>query len=298
MEKKLIGEILIEKGLISKDQFEHALELQASSGKKIGDILVDLKYITRDKIEQVMADQVYQLTQLDISSDILNLITADYARKHSVLPIRKEKNTLVVAMDTSSNFNVTDDIEFMTKCSVEVVVCGKEDILQAIRFFYGQDENIKSDGQEYSDSFNKEINNIAKQIIDAGEEEAPIAKFVSLLIFEAIKRRASDIHLEPLINSFRIRYRIDGVLHEVSAPPIRLQGAVISRIKLMAGMDIAEKRLPQDGRIKFSSDKEDVDLRVSSLPGIHGESIVLRILDKASLLINLHELGLRKEDAD
>ena len=291
MEKKLLGEILIEKGLVTIAQLQDALDIQVQSGKRIGDILVELNYISRKDLEKIIYEESIVLSDLKIKPEVLNTIPVDYAKKNKIIPIRKENNVLTVAMADSHNFSVIDDLKFMARCEVEVVLCPAKDVEKAIELQYQTKEGEEERVGIPTDPFKQEVDHLTQEIKQGKEEEAPISRLVSLLIKEAFRRRASDLHLEPVIDAFRIRYRIDGVLHEVLTPPVRLQGPVLSRIKLMAGMDIAEKRLPQDGRIKFTLDHRDIDLRVSSLPGTHGESLVLRILDKGSLLLGLHELG-------
>ncbi len=295
MIKKLIGELLIEKGYLTNEQLKRALDMQVIAGKRIGDILVELGYVSRDIIEDVCLQSPIDLNEIEIDKKILNIIPEDFCKRHVALPIRKDGNTLYVVMHDPLNFAVTDEIKLIAKCELELIACSKNEILEAINRNYKSEKPGKI-FFDYDESFHKEILQLAESVTEGDVDSAPISKLVSILIKEAFQRRASDIHIEPLRKSFRIRYRIDGVLHEIISPPKKLQGAIISRVKLMAGMDLSEKRLPQDGRIKLNIEGNDIDFRVSSLPGVHGESVVLRILDKGSMLLNLHELGLDAAD--
>ncbi len=298
MKKKRIGECLLEQNLITQKQFKEAMALQVQSGKRLGDILIEQGYLSKTDLEQCLKEHYMDITTLEIDPKILDLIPESYAKKNHVIPIQKQKNILMIAMSDPSNFTVTDDLEFMVKSKIDIIPCSVDDMMIALEKHYKDDTpNKKSEDTDHLiNPFNEQISSVADQIIQSGDDETPISVFVNLVLTEAVRRRASDIHCEPLLESFRIRYRIDGVLQDISHPPSRIQGAVLSRIKLLAGMDIAERRLPQDGRIRLTTEHEDVDLRVSSLPGVHGESLVLRILDKSNLTISLKDLGFVKDD--
>ena len=298
MPRKLLGEFLIEKGLISKVQLKKAFDMQVISGKRIGDILVELGYIERNKLEEILRLENICITEIQIDPAVLSLIPKDFCLRNTLIPIKKEGDVLFVAMTDSSNFVITDDLKIIAKSDIEIVVCPKAEIELAIEKNFEILKGNKDSEKEFKINASSQFDAIVERSIEE-VDEAPISKLVSLIISEAFNMRASDIHLEPTKKTFRIRYRIDGVLHEITSPPKRLQGALTSRIKLMAGMDLSEKRLPQDGRIKFTiGGGTDLDLRVSTLPGSHGESVVLRILDKKNLLMGLKELGLAKDDEE
>jgi type IV pilus assembly protein PilB len=295
MPKKLIGEILIEKKLITIGQLKHALEIQVESGHRLGDILVELGYIKSGILDKVLTKDSVDIKDISISQSIINLIPLAYANKHILIPFKKTDNLLFVAMADPYNFTVIDDIKFRTNLEVHPVGCVAEDIKQTIKKHYGLELQIEPDLIKHTGSFKKEIDAVTGQISTAGEE-APVSRFVSLIIQEAFKRRASDIHLESIRDCFRIRYRIDGVLHEIFSLDKSMQGVILARIKLMADMDISEKRFPQDGRIRYNIGAKSIDLRVSSLPDTHGESIVLRVLDKSNVILGVDELGFLKKD--
>ena len=252
---KLIGEILVEKNIITQEQLQNALDRQTETGEKLGDILVALEFVSRDKLEDILSDDLMSLSEISIPANVLELVSYEYAKKNILIPIKFEENLVTIAMADPYNFNITDDLKFMLNKELNIISCRHEEILNAIAQCY-QKKQTRKKAENRKNNFKKEFDTIAKDIFNNSNSETPIIKFVSYLITEAYKRRASDIHLEPLETSFRIRFRIDGVLHEVVKPSQRIQGSVISRIKLMAGMDIAEKRLPQDGRIRFKAGKD------------------------------------------
>jgi general secretion pathway protein E/type IV pilus assembly protein PilB len=233
-----------------------------------------------------------------IDPEIIKKVSPSVAHHHRIIPIKFNDNILTVATDNPFNFLAFNNFKIFLNCEIEGILTKNQDIDELLDRYYGLKEGAPITalvaGMGETQKITLRETGETQPLLKA--EEAPVVKLVSLLILKAVKGRASDIHIEPLENKFRIRYRIDGILYEVPGPPKRLQSSVISRIKIMAGMDIAEKRLPQDGRIRIEISGKELDLRVSTLPAIYGESVVLRILDKSSFLLGLKELGLTSDD--
>ncbi|MBU1853508.1 MAG: Flp pilus assembly complex ATPase component TadA [Candidatus Omnitrophica bacterium] len=281
----IVKEVLKNIGLLDNKQIAHALEEQGQTKERLASVFVRLGYLSNQDVGKTLVSQIGILPiAVDfrkIEKKAANLLPSNIALSHRIIPLKHETDKLLMGTDDPLNFLAALNIEKIVGMSVELELLRTKDLDQALREFYLSKEDKPVDFGRLSDEV-KEVKS---------REDAPIIKLVNLIINEAVKRRASDIHLEPLETKFRVRYRIDGILHEVQGPPMRLEGSVISRVKIMAGMDIAEKRLPLDGRIKIMFDKKDLDLRVSSLPGIHGESIVMRILDRSSFLVGIEELG-------
>ncbi|MCD5397726.1 type II secretion system ATPase GspE [candidate division NPL-UPA2 bacterium] len=301
---RYLGDILTGQGLIDEKKLNRALGEQKNSGEPLGRILLKNGAISVDDLYKSLAVQfdmaVVKLSDYQIDKKIIDNIPATLARKHRILPVKMNNNTLTVAMADPLSFPVLSNLQAMLDYRVEGVLATEDEISRALDQYYGTgEESIETIISEMSE---RDIAFVGVEKDKAGEEEledeAPVIKLVSLLILEAFRSRASDIHLEPLPNRFRVRYRVDGVCYEVPAPPKRLQGSVLSRVKIMAGINIAEKRLPQDGRIKLNLLGKEVDLRVSTLPTLHGESVVLRILDKSSLLLDLGDMGFLPEDKE
>jgi len=296
--RKLIGEILENLGLVTQAQIEEGLRVQRKTGERLGQTLVKLGYITNGDVCRGLATQFglepIKLSDKDVPPKVIAKVTPELARRHRMVPFKEEDGTLVVAIADPLNLFAIDNLKLFLGCDVKAVLTTEDEITQALEKYYGPEEAtvdrmIRELAEADSSSLKKEyVSSIGTK---ATEDEAPIIKLVSLLILEAFNERASDIHIEPLEDKLRVRYRIDGVLHEVPGPPKRLQGSITSRIKIMAKLDIAEKRLPQDGRIRFALRGKDIDLRVSTIPSLYGESVVLRILDKSSLLMGLDKLG-------
>ncbi len=303
--RKRLGEILEDIGLISRNQLEVALKDQKESRESLGVILLRMGIITSDALCDALAKQfgmdVIDLSKEEIDPRVLKKVPPGLAKRQKILPIRMDNNTLTVAMANPLDFLALDNLSAMLGCDVVGVLSTQESVEKALASYYGTEEKTVDTMIEELTEGDIDFGDVAgtapKDEIE-GEDDAVVVKLVSLLILEAFRSRASDVHIEPLEKKLRVRYRIDGLLHEVTGPPRKLRGAVTSRIKIMAGMDIAEKRLPQDGRIKLNLLGKEVDLRVSTIPGLYGESIVLRILDKSSLLIGLDELGFLKDDQE
>lgn len=303
-----IVQLISDKGLVAKDILDTAKAQLQSDGvgvdefdSKLIDLLVEKHYLRYEDITRALSVEfnipIVDLTDLRIEDDIKKLIPREEAQKYGVFPIAIHDGQLELAVSDPLNLNAVDDISHLVDLPVDLRLATPEAIKKAIDDYYG----ISTYGGMFEGLDDKdgedEIGGLATgNEAGVSEEEAPIIRYVHKLITEAVRRRASDIHLEPLERRFRVRYRIDGVLLEVENPPKRLQPSIISRLKLMANISIAEKRVPQDGRIQISYAKKDIDLRVSSLPTVYGESIVMRILDKEGLRLGLPELGFFSDD--
>ncbi len=286
-----IVEILQDVGLITGSQLEDA-RANASDGNVLK-ALVDAGVLTQEDITRTLAAQngmeFVDLASVAPPPDVLEIVKVDDARRYRAVPIALHEDTLVVAVSDPLDMQTMDDLSFVLNRDVEYVCATPDAITKAIQDFYGTgDENSGQDDTMFlGDSGDTETT----------EGDAPIIKMVSMLLLEAYNNRASDIHLEPLETKFRVRFRIDGVLQEMQSPPKKLHSAIISRLKIMSGsMSIAEKRIPQDGRIQVKLGQKALDLRVSSIPTVHGESIVMRILDKTSLMLGLPDLGFLSDD--
>jgi len=301
--QKTLGDMLREKGIVTDEQIHAALELQdQNEDMRIGDALVQLGACTYDDVMRALSELLdypfVDLRATRIPIDAIESVPKSVAMQHRVIPIAREDGVLTVAMSDPFDLYAMDNLRFMLNVDVRCVLASPDALDEAINKYYGAEEStVDNMLQEFTDS-DIGYDQIAEdsQMIEDEDEDAPLVRLVHLIISEAVRCRASDIHIEPLETRLRIRYRIDGVCHEVDAPPKRLQNAIISRVKIMSGVDIAEKRKPQDGRIAMRVGGKPLDLRVSSLPANHGESVVLRLLEKESILINLQELGFHDTD--
>lgn len=301
-----ILELLTEYGMISEEQVEEGWKkVTASEGSlDIVDALKSLGYIDEYEMMAMLAQQ-YGLETLDlegyqIPQEIIEAVPGDIAKKYSIVPVMKHDEVLTVAMCDPTDIETLDSLRYALKCDVDAVISPKDQIQKIIDQRYG---SLSQSVESFIGELGEE-GQIETQIGDQmGEEsqsgdDAPIIRLVSLLIVEAFKKRASDIHLEPLEKRYRVRYRIDGVLVEMESPPKYLQPNITSRLKIMAKMDISEKRIPLDGRIQLKIENKDIDLRVSSIPTTHGESIVMRILDKSSIQLDIPQLGFYSDDQE
>jgi general secretion pathway protein E/type IV pilus assembly protein PilB len=298
-------EILIEKGLVTAKQAEEARGVSLPGGKSVVDRLIEANVISEKEVLNGLANQfgmeMISLKGLDIPPEIRDLLPVDVARRYRVVPVFKNDDTVTVALSDPLDFDVLDTLRYLLKCNVEGVVAARDEIKVTLDRYYVAESSMETMLTQISDG-TVDVEMTARsdmaQDTEMTDSDAPIIKLVSLIILEAFRNRASDIHLEPLETRFRVRYRIDGVLHEVDSPPKRLQAAILSRVKIMATMKIAEKRLPQDGRIQVNILGRELDLRVSSIPANHGESIVMRILDKQNLALGLPKLGFFLDDQE
>jgi len=303
--KKKLGEFLIEVGIISKEQLEHALDVQKKKGGKLGEILISLGYITEEVLLAFLGKKCgvayISLSEYgEIPPDVIKAVPESVVRRRALIPIAREADILTIALSDPLNVFATDDLRMMTGCEIKMVIASEKEINDAIDKYYGTKGSIEDIVKEMNHTKSMEELEVVESREEEGDdiialeaqgEDAPVIKIVNLLLSGAVKAGASDIHIEPYEKTLRVRYRIDGVLHEVTAPPKKLQNAVVSRLKIMAQLDIAERRLPQDGRIKVRVFKKEVDLRVSSLPTAFGEKVVMRILDSSSLCLDLTKLG-------
>lgn len=305
MQVSRLGEILVRNSLITKEQLAAALDEQKSSGGQVrlGSILIKNGHITEPELTTFLSRQYgvpsINLSEFDVDGAVLKLIPADVAQKYQIIPVNRAGSTLIIAMSDPSNILAIDDIKFMTGYNIEVVVASESAIKNGIDKYYDQSASLADvmgdlDLEDFEVVGEEEDVDIST--LERATEEAPVVKLVNLILTDAIKKKASDIHIEPYEKVFRVRYRIDGVLYEVMKPPIKLKNAITSRIKIMAELDIAERRLPQDGRIKIKlGGGKDMDYRVSVLPTLFGEKIVLRLLDKSNLQLDMTKLGYEPE---
>ena len=299
-----LGDLLVSKGLLTPKQLESALQEQKISGQKLGTSLVKLGYITEKNLVSFLSRHygvpAIDLSEVQIDSEAIKMIPPDVVFKYQVIPIKRVGSTLRVAMSDPSNILAIDDIKFLTSCHVEVFVSTESTIKSSIDKFYDSSSSLADIMGSMDGGENMELLEDAEEVdvreLQQASEDAPVIKLVNLILNEAIKRGASDIHMEPYERIFRVRFRIDGVLHEFMKPPMKLKNAIISRAKIMAKLDIAERRLPQDGRIKikFGKDKE-MDFRVSVLPTLFGEKVVMRLLDKSNLQLDMTKLGFEEK---
>ncbi len=300
---KLLGQLLISSGLITEKQLETALTAQKENPEdKLGSVLIRLDFLDEQKLVNFLGKQfnlpTIDLSNFEIDNQIKDLIPGDTARKHSLIPIDKFGNTLTVAVADPSDFNAVQDIRFITNCEVEVIIAPESQIMETLDKYYEKENELT----EVLDNLEETAMEVIEESddVDVGKletlsEDAPIIKLVNNIITAAIHRGASDIHIEPYEKMMRIRYRVDGVLFEEYKPPLKLKDLITTRLKIMARLDIAERRIPQDGRIKIKLKRKEVDLRVSILPCIHGEKIVMRILDKGNLSLDLTKLGFEQK---
>ncbi|NCD22947.1 MAG: type II secretion system protein GspE [Spartobacteria bacterium] len=299
-----ILEILENVGLVSREQAVAARQIAAQEDEPVMDVLAREGVVAKLDMLKALAGQfgmeTITLTGLDIPREVLDMVPGDVAQRYKVVPVFKHENVLTVALGDPLDVDTLDGLRYVLKCNVEGVVAPPEEIEKAIANYYGRATGaVEGMLQEITEGTLALPEDVRKQLVgdeNVTESDAPIIKLVSLIIMEAFRSRASDIHLEPMPKKFRVRYRVDGVLHEVDSPPKRLQSAIISRVKIMANMSIAEKRVPQDGRIQINVMGRDLDLRVSSIPTNHGESIVMRILDKGGIALGLPQLGFFSDD--
>ncbi len=295
-----IGQLLVSNNIVTGEQLEKALELQKREGGRVGSNLIKLGFLTEEQLVEFLSKQYgvpsVPLAPDDVDTSIIKFIPYDVAQKYQIFPVSKNGATLTLAMTDPSNVFAIDDVKFMTGYEVQPVVASDSAIKEAILRHYEQSDALQSvvdsiDMDDNLDVIQEEQEDIDVSVLKDAVEEAPVVKLVNLILNEAVARGASDIHVEPYEKTFRIRYRIDGVLYDIMQPPVRLKAALTSRIKIMSELDIAERRLPQDGRIKLKVRKKPIDLRVSTLPTLFGEKIVMRILDKSNLNLDLTKLG-------
>jgi len=306
-----LGEMLIKAGILTPQKLQEALEYQKTNGGKLGLNLVKMGYVKEEDLTRILSQQYgvpsIHLAKVEVDDAVVKLIPSEVAQKYLIMPVSRTGSTLTIAMVDPTNVFAMDDIKFMTGYNVEPVVASEVSIKDSIDRYYGSihalelkkvmDEMAHEEEQGLEVLEEEQEVDLAK--LEAATEEAPVVRLVNLILTDSIKRGASDIHIEPYEKDFRVRFRIDGVLYEIMQPPMKLRDAMTSRLKIMAKLDISEKRLPQDGRIKIkmklAGKNREMDYRVSVLPTLFGEKIVLRLLDKENLMLDMTKLGFEQE---
>ncbi|NQT90190.1 MAG: type II secretion system ATPase GspE [Candidatus Omnitrophica bacterium] len=291
---KLIVDDLVKNGTVSKEQLESAKDESKKKGMPLDKVLIKEGLVTERDIVSVLSDRLgipfMDLSDYVVDTSVINLVPEAVAERYKLIPIFKIGQTLTIAMANPQDINAIDQVRLKSKCEIEPVLATETDIRNAIDQYYGVTGSVEEVIKQI-DASKKAAK--GKKVSEADlAEDAPVIKLVNLIILQAVKDKASDVHIEPDEKVLRVRYRIDGILHEGIKPPKELESAILSRVKILAKMDIAEKRRPQDGRILLKMEGRDIDLRVSSFPTIFGENIVIRILDKTSVLMGLSEIGM------
>ena len=306
-----LGDLLVKEKIITPEQLQQAIKVQKEQNCRLGSALVKLNFLTDEDVTNFLSRQygvpAINLSYFEIDSSVVKLIPYDTAKRYQILPLSRVGASLTIAMVDPTNVFAMDDIKFMTGFNIEPVVASESAILDGIEKAYGtsKEEDLDQVMQSISDmdETDVELQGDAEEIgladLEKAADEAPIVKLVNLILTDAVKRGASDIHIEPYEKEFRVRFRIDGVLQSIMSPPLKLKDAITSRMKIMAKLDISEKRLPQDGRIMLKMNiggrKKQLDFRVSTLPTLWGEKIVLRLLDKENLRLDMTKLGFEPE---
>ncbi|MET0885299.1 MAG: ATPase, T2SS/T4P/T4SS family, partial [Mycetocola sp.] len=324
-----IGELLLKEKRITPEQLQEALNYQRQNGGKLGFNLIKLGFVKDDEITALLSKQYgvpsIALGQFDVDANVVKLVPSETALKYQIIPLSRSGATLTIAMTDPTNVFAMDDIKFMTGYNVEPVVASETAVVDAITKYYGKAGTTNGNGGGYAAASGPSALEVASKALDdmpvlsdAGDvevleefeeisaealakqgEEAPVIKLVNVILMSAIQKGASDIHIEPYEKELRVRYRIDGILYNIMQPSMKYRDAITSRIKIMSKLDIAEKRLPQDGRIKIrfqdGGEMRDIDFRVSCLPTLFGEKIVLRLLDKTKLMLDMTKLGFESE---
>src|SRR5436853_1908452 len=309
-----LGDLLVREKVINHDQLTQALRKQRETGGRLGSVLVKMGLLTDEEVTNFLSRQygvpAINLQFLEIDPNVVKLSPQETARKHQILPLSRVGASLTIAMVDPTNVVAMDDIKFMTGFNIEPVVASESAILERIEQAYAspeaEQENlediISSMGEEAELELQADAEEINLNDLEKSADEAPIVKLVNLVLTDAVKRGASDIHIEPYEKEYRVRFRIDGVLQHIMSPPMKLKDAITSRIKILAKMDISEKRLPQDGRImlkmQIGGKKKQLDFRVNCLPTLWGEKIVLRLLDKENLRLDMTKLGFEPESLE
>src|SRR5688572_10280918 len=298
-----IGDLLMREGLITREQLDRALLEQKQNGTRVGYNLVKLGFVQETEITRMLARQyrmpAVDLSKFEVDPRIAKLIPSELAIKHLILPLKRDGRTLTVAMADPTNLGVIDDLKFITRYDIQPVIAGEFTLRNHIEKHYeSTDAQMQTLLQDIADAEDVEVveeeseSEITAAAMAQAVDDAPVVKLINAILTDAVKRGASDIHFECFEHELRVRYRIDGALQEVMKPPMKLKAALISRFKIMAALNIAERRVPQDGRIKLKMGKKVIDYRVSTLPTLFGEKVVLRILDKGNLTLDLEKFGI------
>lgn len=309
-ERKRLGEILISGGALTEEQLAEALKLQKSLGLRLGEVLVRQDFVSEEQILRTIQRQLglpsVDLNRIVVAENILKMIPEVVARKYTVLPVDFSNGQLLVATSDPTDYYAIDDLRLASGLMVKPCVAKKADIIRAIDRFYGRSEAEKAVSDFVKQAGYEQVAAASQAPVlavvhagaDTDEEATPIIKFLNTIIENAVNNFASDIHIEPIDEELRVRFRIDGVLREIMRTPVSMAGPVVSRVKIMADLNIAERRLPQDGRITYMVGKKMIDLRVSTAPTMYGEKVVLRILDKGSVILEKLALGLHGHDLE
>jgi type IV pilus assembly protein PilB len=301
-----LGELLVKERLITPLQLKKAMDTQRRAGGRLGSELTKLGYIDQNELTAFLSKQYgvpsINLADIEIDGEVLKLIPKEMVNRHHVIPVNRSGNTLIVAMAEPDNYYAIDDLKFLTKFNIEVVVASEQAINDAIEKYYTSnvsfdevmmDFDAEDEEFEIGSGDDQDLNVLD---LEKSAGDAPVVKLVNLILLDAIRKNASDIHVEPYEKQLRIRYRIDGILYEVMKPPVKLRHAITSRLKIMSNLDIAERRLPQDGRIKMKLGRgKEMDFRVSVCPVLWGEKVVLRLLDKSNLQLDMTKLGFEEK---
>ncbi len=303
-----IGRILTKMGKVTRDQVQEALALQETQKLPLGQLLVEFGYVTQDDVNLALAAQAgmetVDLDDIDIPDPVIHILPAETAQAYQVIPLAYEPktNTLTVALKNADNFRAIDDLRLLMGYNVRAVVAPAEQLDKRLQAFYGEDEESigrlieeLTDDTEFEEFQNRGESIDLEELLQAADDNK-VKRLLNLVLLQAIKDKASDIHFEPFEDEFKMRYRIDGVLYEMIPPPKHLAMPIVSRIKVMSNLDIAERRLPQDGRIELMVNNQPVDLRVAVLPTMFGESVVMRILDRGNVALDVDRLGMREND--
>jgi type IV pilus assembly protein PilB len=288
-----LGDLLVQVGKITEQQLLYALKVQKRIKKKIGEVLIELGYVTTKDIIEVLEFQLgiphVDLEKYYIDPEIPHLISEEFARKNRLIPIKKNTKELIVAMSDPLDIITIEDLEIMTNMEIKPVIATEQDIEKAINQYYSQ-KTVEKAVEDFKKEFNLTKEEIDQELLRE-INNAPVVRLVNSIIMQASQNNASDIHIEPYEDILRIRFRIDGDLHEVMRPAKQTHGAIVTRIKIMGKMNIAERRLPQDGRVEMEMNGKELDLRISTIPTIYGEKVVIRILDRSNFVKKKNELG-------
>jgi len=307
--KKLLGRILKDMDLVSESQIQEALAIQKQKGGAVGDILVELGYITPENMTIALATQsgmkTVDLEAAEVGPSIINRVSPAIAQAYRIIPVAFDNGVLTVALADHTHLKTLDDLRFLLNCEVEGAVSNEEDVNHALDTYYSAQEDIEGilheldeDWGEVPELRGRESESIDMDTLEEMANTAPVRRLLNLVLLQAIQDRASDIHFEPFEDEFKIRYRVDGVLYEMVPPPRHLHLAIATRIKAMSSLDISERRRPQDGRVELNISGNPVDLRISTLPTMFGESVVCRVLDRRQVSLDLDKVGLRTDDAE
>ena len=297
MKRKALGEILVSKGHLQEDQLRRGLEEQGKSKERLGKVLVKLGFISQDGVTQALSEQL-DIPRLELSErtgdpSLLTAVPRDYLERHFAAPLEVEDGVVVVAMADPLDVHTADDMRLLLGMPVRVVLSSEEDILDCLQRSYAQEESVEKVVSDMSEADLEIVAEQEEEVKNLQEmaNEAPVIRLVNAVISQAVKERATDIHIESYEHEVLIRYRVDGILYELNRLPKRLQAPIISRVKIMASLNIAERRLPQDGRIKLKVFDREIDMRISTVPTMFGESVVMRILDRAMIMLTLKDIG-------